>query len=496
MSIDSGLNEEKWQMTTSNVDTQLELIAHLYRRAGFGATPSEMADVSGMGYKEIVDRLMTFDKMDFVPEDMICRFHKDQSDLRGAPAGGANWIYRMVMTNNPLREKMCLFWHRVFATASTKLIQNRVVINQIDMFRRHGMGSFDNLLLELSRDPAMIMWLDNQDNHGANINENYGREILELFAMGVGNYSEEDIKETARAFTGWSVVNPEYMSIKMRNNTARPYGYMSWQFEYDDEDHDHSEKTILGQTGNWNGEDAIRIICEQQATAEYIARHLYHFFVEDELPVPQWPHEGPRDPKAIKILTEAYFDSDHSIKAMMEAMFNSDFFKDEKVRYARIKSPAEMVVGTMRLAGPIEIPSDDTYYAQAVCGNMGQALLRPPSVEGWQGGSEWINTGAYVERINFATRVLNDPSKVGVRDIIDRIKTGNVDGMMTPDELVDNCLKVMGPISLLQSTSARLKEYASKYDDFDLTIGQSDSFDKAALAVIQLIVSTQEYQTA
>ena len=483
-------------MTTNNVDTQLELIAHLYRRAGFGATPSEMDDVSGMGYKEIVDRLMTFDKMDFVPEDMICRFHKDQSDLRGAPAGGANWIYRMVMTNNPLREKMCLFWHRVFATASTKLIQNRVVINQIDMFRRHGMGSFDNLLLELSRDPAMIMWLDNQDNHGANINENYGREILELFAMGVGNYSEEDIKETARAFTGWSVVNPEYMSIKMRNNTARPYGYMSWQFEYDDEDHDHSEKTILGQTGNWNGEDAIRIICEQQATAEYIARHLYHFFVEDELPVPQWPHEGPRDPKAIKILTEAYFDSDHSIKAMMEAMFNSDFFKDEKVRYARIKSPAEMVVGTMRLAGPIEIPSDDTYYAQAVCGNMGQALLRPPSVEGWQGGSEWINTGAYVERINFATRVLNDPSKVGVRDIIDRIKTGNVDGMMTSDELVDNCLKVMGPISLLQSTSVRLKEYASKYDDFDLTIGQSDSFDKAALAVIQLIVSTQEYQTA
>ena len=483
-------------MTTNNVDTQLELIAHLYRRAGFGATPSEMDDVSGMGYKEIVDRLMTFDKMDFVPEDMICRFHKDQSDLRGAPAGGANWIYRMVMTNNPLREKMCLFWHRVFATASTKLIQNRVVINQIDMFRRHGMGSFDNLLLELSRDPAMIMWLDNQDNHGANINENYGREILELFAMGVGNYSEEDIKETARAFTGWSVVNPEYMSIKMRNNTARPYGYMSWQFEYDDEDHDHSEKTILGQTGNWNGEDAIRIICEQQATAEYIARHLYHFFVEDELPVPQWPHEGPRDPKAIKILTEAYFDSDHSIKAMMEAMFNSDFFKDEKVRYARIKSPAEMVVGTMRLAGPIEIPSDDTYYAQAVCGNMGQALLRPPSVEGWQGGSEWINTGAYVERINFATRVLNDPSKVGVRDIIDRIKTGNIDGMMTSDELVDNCLKVMGPISLLQSTSVRLKEYASKYDDFDLTIGQSDSFDKAALAVIQLIVSTQEYQTA
>ena len=483
-------------MTISNVKSKSELIAHLYRRAGFGATPSELENVSEMSYDDVVDKLMTFNNIDFVPEDLICRFHKDQSDLRGAPAAGAQWIYRMVMTENPLREKMCLFWHRVFATASTKLIQNRVVINQIDMFRNHGMGSFDNLLIELSRDPAMIMWLDNQDNHGANINENYGREILELFAMGVGNYSEEDIKETARAFTGWSVVNPEYMSIKMRNNTARPYGYMSWQFEYDEEDHDHSEKTILGQTGNWNGEDAVRIICEQQATADYIARHLYHFFVADELPVPQWPHEGPRDPHAIKILTEAYFNNGHSIGAMMEAMFKSDFFKDESARYARIKSPAEMVVGTMRLAGPIEIPSEDTYYAQAVCGNMGQALLRPPSVEGWQGGSEWINTGAYVERINFATKVLNDPNKVGVRDVIDRIRLGGSGGTMTSEELVDSCLKVMGPMNVLQSTSDRLKKYASKYESFDLEDDQSDDFDRAALAIVQLIVSTQEYQTA
>ena len=152
----------------------------------------------------------------------------------------------MVQTQAPLREKMCLFWHRVFATAATKLIQARMVASQLDMFRDHGMGSFQNLLLRLSRDPAMMMWLDNQDNHKGSINENYGREILELFSMGVGNYTEDDIKECARAFTGWRVVNPDYMSIRMRNNTARPYGYIAWQFEYDDTDHDHDEKTFLG----------------------------------------------------------------------------------------------------------------------------------------------------------------------------------------------------------------------------------------------------------
>ena len=312
-------------MTTTTAKTSPELLAHLLRRAGFGATPQEMDIYSQMDYDAVVDSLMDFSEEDIIPEDVISRFHKDQSDFRNPNGAGANWVYRMVMTKTPLREKICLFWHRVFATASTKLIQNRPILNQIAMFRKHGMGSFDDLLVKLSKDPAMIMWLDNQDNHGTNINENYGREILELFAMGVGNYTEDDIKETARAFTGWRVANPEYMSIKMRNNTVRPYGYMSWQYEYDADDHDDGEKTILGETGNWNGEDAVRIICSKQATAEFLARHLYHFFVADELPVPQWPHEGPKDPKAIEIMTDAYFENDHSVGAMLEAIFKSEF---------------------------------------------------------------------------------------------------------------------------------------------------------------------------
>ncbi len=484
-------------MTTIKSKADLGLVAHLLRRAGFGATPEEMDKFNEMDYDEIVDQLLDFDVPDYIPQDFISRFHKDQSDLRLAEGARAHWIYRMVMTDTPLREKMCLFWHRIFATAGTKLIQNRVVVNQINMFREKGIGKFDELLLALSRDPAMIMWLDNQDNHGTSINENYGREILELFSMGVGNYNEDDIKETARAFTGWSVVNPEYMSIKMRNNTVRPYGYISWQYRYDSEDHDDGEKTILGETGNWNGEDAVRIICENKATAEYIARHLYHFYVADEIPVPLMPHEPPRDPEAIQLMVHSYLQNGHSIKAMLEAMFKSEFFKSQSVRYARIKSPAEMVVGTMRLAGPIQLPSDETYYAQAVCSNMGQALLGPPSVEGWQGGNEWINTGTYVERINFASKILNNPDKLGVRNIIDRIKINVETDSITPDELVSACLEVLGPVDVAVLTENRLKEFAAKYGELGWQDEvSSEEFDKAALSVIQLIVCTQEYQTA
>ena len=482
-------------MATLQTTTDSKLMAHLLRRAGFGATPAELERALETGYDEMVDELLNPDHPDVVPEDLIRRFHKDQSDQRGG-GGAAHWIYRMVMTDTPLREKMCLFWHRIFATANTKLIQARPIRNQIDMFRDHGMGKLDNLLLRVSRDPAMIMWLDNEDNHATNINENYGREILELFAMGVGNYTEDDVKETARAFTGWRIVNTEYMSMKMKNNVARPYGYMSWQFEYDDDDHDHGEKTILGETGNWNGEDAVRIICKHEATARFLARQLYHFFVADEPPVPQWSLEPPRDPEAIAILSKAYFDSGYSIKAILETLFKSDFFKSESVRFSRIKSPAEMVIGTMRLAGPIELPSEDTYFARAACASMGQALMSPPSVEGWQGGTEWINTGVYVQRVNFAGRILNDPNKIGVRDLIERIKSGSNSERMTSDELVDRCLDVLGPVDVLDTTSKGLKSHAAKYRDLSWSDSESsDQFDKAAVSIIQLIVSSIEYQT-
>ena len=471
----------------------LRLMAHLLRRAGFGATPDELDRAMDKGYDAVLDELLNPGGDDIVPNDLIRRYHVDQSDLRGGAV--PYWIYRMAVTDYPLREKMCLLWHRVFATASYKLIQGRVVISQIDMFRDHGMGNLDNLLVQLSRDPAMIMWLDNQDNHKGSINENYGRELLELFSMGVGNYTEEDIKECARAFTGWRVVNPAYMSIKMRNNTSRPYGNMTWQFEYDDDDHDHGQKTVLGETGDFNGEDVVEIICRQEATPRYIARHLYHYFVADESPVPQWPHTPPVNPDAIDAMTNAYFESDHSIKHMLEALFTSDFFKEEAFRYARTKSPAEMVVGTLRLAGRMELPCYETYDAARASSGMGQALLGPPSVEGWQGGSEWINTGTYAERVNFVTRVLGDPTRPGVKAVVARISRAAGDGDLSADGLLDACLEALGPLEILDSTRANLADFASAYGRLNFCDEATTAgTEEAVLNLIQLIVSTQEYQ--
>ena len=481
--------------TQTTRDTSRGQMAHLLRRAGFGATPDELDRAMEAGYEVTVKDLLDPGPPDVLPEDLIRRYHIDQSELRGSGAAGSYWVYRMVMTSSPLREKICLFWHRVFATAATKLIQSRPLMNQIEMFRQYGMGSLRDLLVQLSRDPAMIMWLDNQDNHKGSINENYGREILELFSMGVGSYTEDDIKECARAFTGWRVVNPDYMSIKMRNNTARPFGYMSWQFEYDDDDHDHGQKTFLGETGDFNGEDAVDIICKQEATARFISRHLYHYFVADEEPVPQWPHTMPRDPEAIDVMTAAYFDSGYSIEAMLRAMFSSDFFKSEASHFARTKSPAEMVVGAMRLAGGLEIPSSETYAAAGACGGMGQGLLAPPSVEGWQGGSEWINTGAYVQRLNFVGKTLSDPNKPGVRVVIDRVARSARGSTLSPEELVDSCLEVLGPMRVLDSTRSSLIDYAARYGPLRFSDQREASrIDEAIVAVIQLIVSTQEYQ--
>jgi len=165
-------------------------------------------------------------------DDLIRRYHHEQSGLMGQNGPGSNWLYRMISTDNPLQEKVALFWHGIFATAYPKVTQGKVMQDQIRMFRRYGLGSFKTLLVELSRDPAMIIWLDNQDNHRGTINENYGRELLELFSLGVGNYTEEDIKECARAFTGWTIGNAEYMTLRAIRDSIWPYGRISWHFAY------------------------------------------------------------------------------------------------------------------------------------------------------------------------------------------------------------------------------------------------------------------------
>jgi hypothetical protein len=220
-------------------------------------------------YEAIVEDLLHPERFPKLDDTLFYRYYTLGSTMVDATVmWHARWIYRMINTQRPLEEKMALFWHHVFATGWHKSENTPAMVNQIDMFRRQGLSTMRTILLDLSRDPAMLDWLDNNENHKHAPNENYGRELLELFSMGVGNYSEQDIKQAARAFTGWTFAQPIPLY---------PYGYYPTVFEYDPNDHDGSEKAFLGHTGRFNGEDIIDIIVRQPATAKFLSRHLYNF---------------------------------------------------------------------------------------------------------------------------------------------------------------------------------------------------------------------------
>ena len=479
-------------MTESNV----ALMAHLMRRAGFGASLSELEAYADNGYDATVEGLLRPVDPQRMPDEMIRRYHAEQSGMMGQNSPGAYWLYRMISTTAPLHEKMTLFWHSVFATGYPKITQGKVLIDQIRMLRRYGLGSFRELLVELSKDPAMIIWLDNQDNHNGSINENYGRELLELFSMGVGNYTEQDIKECARAFTGWTIANTEYMELRARRDSIWPYGRIAWHFEYREEDHDDGEKTFLGETGRFNGEDIIDIICRQPATAGFISRHLYHFFVADEPPVPQWPYTPPRDPAAIEMLSRVYFDSGYRISAMLEALLKSESFQSRETWFEKVKSPAELVASVLRLTREFERPRREILDTAMHMVYMGQHLINPPSVEGWHQGVEWIDTGTLVERVNFASKHLGNLDAPGVRAIVERIKS-RLGPMISPERLVDGCLDQMGAISVSPESRDVLIQFASEQGD--LTVDSPDAnghADRRVTDTMQVIAATHEFQRA
>ena len=478
-------------------DNSLALTAHLLRRAGFGATRDELKAYVANGYEATVEELLNPTDPRSMPDDILRRYHTDTSATMGPYGGPLEWIYRMITTNSPLREKLTLFWHGIFATSMNKVMSGKPLVNQIDMFRRRGFGNFRTLLVELSRDPAMIYWLDNNENHKGATNENYGRELLELFSMGAGNYTEDDIKEASRAFTGWSIGNAEYMVAMAKKGSVAPYGRLAWHFQYNLEDHDDGEKEFLGHRGRFNGEDIVDIICQQPATARFISRHMYSFFVADEPPVPKWPYTPPRDPEAIETLSQTYFDTNYDIGSMLRVLFSSDFFRSQSSWYQKVKSPAELIIGVLRLTG--EFDKEPRPDIQAVTGQMafmGQQLLSPLSVEGWHGGLEWTDSGTLVERVNFAAKHLGDMSASGVRAIVGRL-TSDYGGVLSPERLVDACLDQLGAISVPEDTRSVLVASAAKSGDLDTrNLEAGGEAEQRVGDLLQLIASAPEFQLA
>ncbi len=461
----------------------IALMSHLMRRAGFGATRSELEARVAKGYEATVDELLSPESPRLDRNEMM-RYHPWTWRPGTLPGmGAAEWLHDMLNTQRPLEEKMALFWHQVFATGVSKVDHYDDVMDMIVKFREKGMGDYRELLLEMAKDPAMIYWLDNCENHATAVNENWGRELLELFSMGVGNYTEVDVRECSRAFTGWTIL-PKL--------PRGPIGRHDWFFEYREDDHDDGEKTFLGVTGNLNGEDIIRIICDQPATANFVCRHLYNFFVADEAQVPAWSVTPPKDPEAIELLATTLRESNYDIRSTLRVLFNSDFFK--AARFSKIKSPAEVVVGTLRMVGGAEFPAPGIGDLSRKPGYMGQDLLNPPSVEGWHTGSEWINSGSLMQRVNFTAELVGDVTRPGIKDLVDRLKA---QGGRTPEEIVDGCLDLMGPLEMHDNSRQGLIGFVENGGDFSWGTDEQVQASTARVSeLLQLIVATREYQYA
>ena len=471
-------------------DNDIALMAHLMRRAGFGATRDELEAYVAQGYEATVEELLHPEDQPPFEEDLYLRAYPEFGDRVDIVTNQIQWTYWMLNTKRPLEEKIALFWHGILCSGNAKVNSGRQMGSQIAMFRRIGLGSFQDILIEISKDPTMLYYLDNVENHKGSVNENYGRELLELFSLGVGmdgqlNYTEDDVKACSRAFTGWNI-EPVLPSS--------PYGRHDWQFLYDPANHDDGEKTFLGQTGHWNGEDIIDMLARQPATARFITRHLYNFFVADEPQLPAWKDTPPRDMEAIKTLESAYFESNYNIRSVLRVLFNSDFFKSENVRYAKLKNPTEVVIGTIRLVGGFKQPKPPGPSPLSFqIGYMGQLLMDPPTVEGWHTGKEWIDSGTLVERINFVVDQIGDTDLPGVRDIIDRL--GARSETTSPEGFVDGCLDLMGPLVVTEKTRKAMIGHVNESGPLLRdTEEERGDFARRVGEMLQMISASAEYQ--
>ena len=283
------------------------------------------------------------------------------------------WANRMLTTPRPLEEKLTLFWHGHFATGQNKVRDYRMMLRQNGMFRREASGSFRDLLSGILKDPAMLVYLDNGENVKSHPNENFGRELLELFTMGVGNYSESDIREAARAFTGWT------------NNVL--------DFRFDEQQHDFGVKTFLGKTGDFNGDDIVGLILAQKVTAEFVSAKLYRYFVREDIA------------DAVKVeLGRTFRESGYQLKPLLTRIFMSKDFYSPPSYGTQIKTPVHLLVSTFKKMGLTEVPTVPDFGR--LTASLGQTLFEPPNVAGWAGGRTWITASTLLQRGNIWRDVL------------------------------------------------------------------------------------------
>ena len=451
----------------TNVEKK-SLIAHLMRRAGFGCNFDQIEELSLLDYDDIVDQLLNPDFSLPEDQDLLERYFIASVEARTARHADPQWTWRLAKSKKQLEEKISLFWHGLLAVGGIKLDHGLAMLEEIDLFRKHGLDKFKTLLLKISQDPGMMYWLDNQNSHKGAPNENYGRELLELFSMGIdengeGAYSENDVKSAAKAFTGWA-----------SKPTPPPFflGPFPMEFNFDKNDHDNSEKEFLGEKGNFNGEDIVELVSKHPSTAKFICMRLYLYFVSEE---ENWDE--------INKLSDVYLTSDGDIKKVLENIFKSDHFKSREIMFKKVKSPSDLVFGITRLVDRFEIPELDSAELATNTLLMGQFLLNPPSVEGWHEGEEWIDSGSLIERINYASDEISKKSSRGVKRIIEIIKSKKIS---SDEEFINVCLEALGYIEVSDRSYKIISEH--------LEINKYENSEDKITDILRIIVSTPDFQ--
>src|SRR5919201_3495078 len=356
-------------------------VAHLLRRAGFGATPGELDRYAAMGTRGATKALVNYQPI----SNAKLESSLPAIDLTGA-RGAASvariqgwWLQRMAETARPLEEKMTLFWHGLLTSGLDKAGPAQMFV-QNQLYRKLALGNFDDLLKAVSKDPAMMIYLDTETNRRGKPNENYARELMELYTTGIGHYSETDVKESTRAFTGWTLQGGR--PLRLATDAA-----------FVPRLHDNGSKTFMGKTGNFSGDDIVEMLVPLRATAERLSSRLFSFFA---YPNP----EG----ELVHHLADVFQQSRYNVGAVVEAIFTMDAFYSAKAYRALVKSPTELIASTLKITG-----ADARGYVAAATAMapMGQVLFYPPNVAGWPGGSAWINSSTLLSRINF----VNDASQ-------------------------------------------------------------------------------------
>lgn len=491
----------------SEADWTYERAGHLLERAGFGGTPEAIEALASMSPEEAVDSLIQYGG---IPNDHLPPFEEsgiwdegmlpdvnDNFDFRGGVAkayatgevygvkpneNGVRryqpiidklyyrnyatrheweratvwWAHRMLNTHRPLEEKMTLFWHDHFATEQEKIRDYRTLLDLIATFRENATGNFGELLLKVSQDPAMMVYLDNRKNVKGHANENFAREIMELFSLGVGNYTEDDVKEAARAFTGW--------------------GSHGREFVVTPDLHDDTEKTVLGETGNFDGTDMVEILLRQEVCAEYISGKLYRFLVREDL-----------SPDLNTSLARILRDGDYEIKPLLKTLFLSrDFYSPESYA-SQIKDPVHFLVSTYVKLGLEEVPGIPNFtYVSSM---LGQALGNPPNVAGWEGGRSWINPSTLMARGNIMRHLLFPREAEGEYDLgpfagrYQRYVNAHVDVLERDRQALLGPSQSMGGEEMADSSENAMMAPSAKMinetPDYDLPFGVFNGKSKA-----------------